>query len=290
MSPLLQYAVAGLSAGSLYALVALGLVLIHRSTRILNFAHGDVAAFGTFVAFRLLSHGVPLVVAIGCGIGAGVLVAIGFYFAVLQPAQRRGARTATLFILTLGLSQILQGVILQVFGAEPERFPLPVSEIATLRLGPVVVSHLALVVLSVAVVCSAALFALVQRTRLGLALRAISENLTAGQTLGLPTRGILALAWGLASALAVVAGILLASTLYLDPFFMLEPSLKGFAAAVLGGLESLPGAVAGGLLLGLAEGLGGAYLGLPFKNSLGFLVIVVVLLVRPEGLFGGEFE
>jgi branched-chain amino acid transport system permease protein len=121
-------------------------------------------------------------------------------------------------------------------------------------------------------------------------MRATSENLPAAQTLGIPTRRVLAFAWGIASALGVLAGIFLAPALFLDPFFMLDPFLKGFAAAVLGGLNSLPGAVVGGLLLGVAESLAGAYLAIQFKNTLAFVIIIVVLLIRPEGLLGREFK
>ncbi len=290
MGRLLQFLITGLSVGSLYALVALGLVLIYRSTRVLNFAHGEVATLGTFVAFGLLTSGRPFWMAALAGLLAGAAVAVLFYFSILVPAQRRGASPLGQIILTLGLSQVVHGFILYRWRAEPERFPFPVSDSTTLAFGPVFVSHLSLATLGTGIVCCAILFLLVQRTRLGLAMRAIAENLPAAQTLGLPTRPILAFTWGLASALAVVAGIFLAASLFLDPFFMLDPFLKGFAAATLGGLNSLPGAVVGGLLLGAAESLTGAYLGIEFKNSLAFLVILVVLLVRPEGLLGREFK
>jgi branched-chain amino acid transport system permease protein len=112
----------------------------------------------------------------------------------------------------------------------------------------------------------------------------------AAQTLGIPTRMVLSVSWGVASALGVVAGIFLAPALLLDPFFMLDPFLKGFAAAVLGGLNSLPGAVVGALILGVAESLTGAYLTIQFKNTLAFVIIIVVLLLRPEGLLGKEFK
>ena len=290
MGRFLQFLITGLSLGSLYALVALGLVLIYRTTRVLNFAHGEVATLGAFVAFSLVASGRSFWIASLLGILAGAGVAILFYFAVLVPAQRRGANALGQIILTLGLSQVIHAFVLYRWRPEPERFPLPVSDTTTLALGPVFVSHLSLATLGTGITCCAILLLLVQRTRLGLAMRAIAENLPAAQTLGLPTRPVLAFTWGLASALAVVAGILLAADLFLDPFFMLDPFLKGFAAATLGGLNSLPGAVVGGLLLGAAESLAGAYLAIEFKNSLAFLVILVTLLVRPEGLLGREFK
>jgi branched-chain amino acid transport system permease protein len=290
MERLLQYALTGLSAGSLYALVALGIVLIYRSTRVLNFAHGDIATLATFVSFSLLSQRYPFALALAASLGVGALVGIVFYFTVLVRAQREGANLLGMVILTLGLALILQGVVVYTWGAEPVSLPFPISDTKTYRVGPVVVSQLALATIAAGVAGSLLLYLLVQKTRLGLAMRATSENVMAAQTLGIPTRLVLSVSWGAASALGVVAGIFLAPALLLDPFFMLDPFLKGFAAAVLGGLNSLPGAVVGGLLLGVAESLAGAYVTLQFKNTLAFMTIIVVLLLRPEGLLGKEFK
>ncbi len=290
MDRFLQYAVTGLSAGSLYALVALGLVLIYKSTRVLNFAHGDVATLGTFAAFALVSRGYSFAIAFPAALLTGALAAVLFYFGALAPAQRKGATLLGQVILTIGLALIVQGFVVYAFGTEPDRMPFPLSDSASRQIGPVYVSELSLGTLAAAVAACGGVYLVVQRTRLGLAMRAVSENLMAAQTLGIPTRRVLAFAWGAASALSVLAGLFLAPALLLDPFFMLDPFLKGFAAAVLGGLGSLPGAVAGGLLLGVAESLAGAYAGIEFKKSLAFLVILAVLLVRPEGLFGKPFK
>jgi branched-chain amino acid transport system permease protein len=286
----LQYAVSGLSAGSLYALVALGLVLVYRSTRVLNFAHGDLATLGTFVAFALVESGRPSWLAFPLALAAGALAAVVFYFSALVPAQRKGATLLGQVILTVGLSLILQGLIVRWFGAEPERMPFPLSDTRTYRFGPVFISELTLGTLAVGLCGCGLLYLVLQRTRLGLALRAVAENLPAAQTLGLPTRAILAFAWGTASALGALAGLFLAPALLLDPYFMLDPFLKAFAAAVLGGLNSFPGAALGGLLLGLLEGLAGAYLTIEFKRSLAFVIILAVLLIRPEGLLGRVYK
>lgn len=290
MDKFLQYSLTGLSAGSLYALVALGVVLIYRSTRVLNFAHGDVATLGTFVAFSLLSDKFSFPVALVLSLAAGAAVGITFYFVVLVKAQRRGANLLGMIILTLGLSLIIQGLVVWKWGAEPVALPFPISDTKTYKMGAVVVSQLSLATMAAGLVGSLLLYLLVQRTRLGLAMRATSENVMAAQTLGIPTRMVLSVSWGVASALGVVAGIFLAPALLLDPFFMLDPFLKGFAAAVLGGLNSLPGAVLGALILGVAESLTGAYLTIQFKNTLAFVIIIVVLLIRPEGLLGKEFK
>lgn len=290
MDKLLQYSLTGLSAGSLYALVALGIVLIYRSTRVLNFAHGDVATLATFVAFTLLSNAFPFWLAVVGSLAVGAAVGIAFYFVVLIPAQRRNANLLGMVILTLGLALVIQGVVVYLWGAEPVSLPFPISDTRTYNVGPVVVSQLSLATMAAGLVGSALLYLLVQRTRLGLAMRATSENVMAAQTLGIPTRLVLGISWGVASALGVVAGVFLAPALLLDPFFMLDPFLKGFAAAVLGGLNSLPGAVVGALILGVAESLAGAYITIQFKNTLAFVIIIIVLLVRPEGLLGKEFK
>ena len=290
MDRFLQYIILGLSTGSLYALVALGLVLIYRSTRILNFAQGDLATAGTFMAFMLLTMGVPFGVSFVSALVFGAVLAMAFYFSILIPAQRREATQLGQIILTLGLGLILQGVVTRYGGTEPQPFPFPLSDTKVYQLGGIVISQLSLGTLGVGLVGSFVFYLLVQKTRLGLAMRATSENLPAAQTLGIPTRRVLALAWGLAASLGVLAGLFLAPALLLDPFFMLEPFLKGFAAAILGGLNSLPGAIVGGLILGVSEALAGGYISVAFKNTLAFLIIILVLLVRPEGLLGTEFK
>jgi len=249
-----------------------------------------MATVGTFIAFSMITSGMPFWTALALAILAGAAIAVVFYFGALVPAQRKGANPLGQVILTLGLALILQGLTVYQWGAEPDRFPFPLSDTKVWKVGPIFVSELLLGTLAAAAAASLLLYLITQKTRLGLAMRATSENLQAAQTLGIPTRGVLAFAWGVAAALAVVAGVFLAPVLLLDPFFMLDAMFKGLAAAVLGGLNSLPGAVLGGLILGVAESLGGAYVSLEFKTSLAFILIVVVLLARPEGLLGKEFQ
>jgi branched-chain amino acid transport system permease protein len=286
----IQYTVAGLSVGSVYALVALGLVLIYRSTRILHFAHGDVTTAGTFFAFFLLGIHFPFGAAAILGVLFGSAIAMLFYFGILLPAQRRDATQLGQIILTLGLGLIIQGLVIYFGGTEPESFPFPLSEFKLYEIKGIIISQLSLGTLCISLLCCLLFYLLVQKTKLGLAMRATSENLTAAQTLGIPTRRVLALSWGLAAGLGVLAGLFLAPALILDPFFMLEPFLKGFAAAILGGMNSLPGAIVGGLILGVAESLAGGFISIAFKNTLAFLIIILVLLVRPEGLLGTEFK
>jgi len=290
MTLFFQYLVSGLATGSIYALVALGLALIYRSTRILNFAHGDITTAGTFMALTLLSLNLPFVLAFILAIVFGMVLAMAFYFCVLVPAQRREATQLGQITLTLGLGLILQGLVAYFGGTVPQAFPFPLSDIKIYHLGEVVVSQLSLGTFFIGLFACLLFYLLVQKTRIGLAMRATSENLPAAQTMGIPTRKVLAFSWGLAALLGVIAGLFLAPALLLDPFFMLEPFLKGFAAAILGGLNSLPGAIVGGLILGVAESLAGGFISIAFKNTLAFVIIILVLLFRPEGLLGKEFK
>jgi branched-chain amino acid transport system permease protein len=290
MTLFFQYVISGLSIGSIYALVALGLALIYRSTRILNFAHGDITTAGTFLAFTLLGLKMHFGLAFILAILFGSALAMAFYRCVLVPAQRREASHLGQIILTLGLGLILQGLVSYFGGTVPQSFPFPLSDTKIYRIGEVVISELSLGTFGISLIACLLFYLLVQKTRIGLAMRATSENLPAAQTMGIPTRRILSFSWGLAALLGVIAGLFLAPALLLDPFFMLEPFLKGFAAAILGGLNSLPGAIVGGLILGVGESLAGGFISVAFKNTLAFLIIILVLLVRPEGLLGREFK
>src|SRR2546427_10976246 len=225
MEKVLQYMLTGLAAGSLYALVALGVVLIYRSTRVLNFAHGDIATLATFVSLSLLSKGYSFPLALTVSLIVGSAVSVAFYVGVLAKAQREGANLLGMVILTLGLALILQGAVVWWWGAEPVSLPFPISDTRTYKLGPVVVSQLSIATMAAGLVGSFLLYLLVQKTRLGLAMRATSENVMAAQTLGIPTRMVLSVSWGVASALGVVAGGFLAPGVVLGPVFSLGPLL-----------------------------------------------------------------
>ncbi len=289
MEKVIYFLISGLAQGGLYALVALGIVFIYRSSRVLNFAHGEVSTAGTFFAFILLGMNAPFWLAFLLALLFGGMMSMAFYFVVINPAQRREATHLGLIVLTLGMALVLQALVIRFGGTDTEIFPFPLSDTKMYRIGGVMISQLSLGTLGVSILASALFYILVQKTRIGLAMRATSENLQAAQTLGIPTRMVLGLSWSLAAVLGVLAGLFLAPALLLDPTFMLEPFLKGFAAATLGGLNSLPGAIVGGFIIGITEAFAGGYISIAFKNTLAFLIIILVLLLRPEGLLGKEF-
>jgi len=286
---LAQYVIGGLAAGGLYALVALGIVLLYRTSRILNFAHGDLATFGTFIAFSLLvTYHSPFAIASAGALLITGVIGAAFYFLILRPA--RDASLLGKIVITLGFALLLQGTSTLLWGTDTKVLPFPLSDVRVYRLGGLVVSQISIGSFLIGLVLMGLVYVLVQRTKVGLAMRAVSQNLVAAQALGIPAKSIFALTWGLASALGATAGILLAPVALLDPSMMLDPFLKGFSAAVLGGIDSPPGAVAGGLLLGVIEAVFAGYVSVRFKTTLAFLIIIAVLIVRPEGMLGREYK
>lgn len=289
MVELAQYMVGGLAAGTLYGLVALGIVLLYRSSRVLNFAHGDLGALAAFVAFTFLVRlEWPFAPAVGSSLVAAAGLGVAFYFFLIRPVKQ--ATLLGRIVVTLGLALAVNGAITLVWGADTKVFPFPLSDIRVYRIGSVVVSQMSIGLSAAGLLLMAFLYLLVQHTKVGLAMRAVSQDLVAAQALGIPSRRIFALTWGLSGALGAAAGILTAPVTLLTPFMMLDPFVKGFAAAVLGGMDSMPGAVVGGWVLGLAESLFAGFVSFKFKTTFAFLIIILTLMLRPEGLLGREYH
>ncbi|WP_448590397.1 branched-chain amino acid ABC transporter permease [Thermoflexus hugenholtzii] len=285
MDLLIRYLAGGLSAGALYGLMALGLVLIYRASEVVNFGHGDLAMVSTFVAYTLLQARLPLPLALGGAVLFGAALGAVAERGLLRPARRRRATPLTLVVLTLGLALVLNGLAGLLWGHEIRNLPALVSG-PPLRLGPAVITREQLFNLAVGLLLALALYAFLRFTRTGLALRAVTQNPDVARLMGIPVDRILILAWGVGVGLGAIAGILAAPLIYLEPNAMLPLLIKGFAAAVLGGMTSLPGAVIGGWLLGILENLAAGYIATELKTPLAFALIVAVLVVRPAGLLG----
>jgi branched-chain amino acid transport system permease protein len=286
MADFLQQVVSGLASGALYALLALALVLIYRSTGVVNFAQGEMAMFSTFVCWELLDRGITywlaFVLTLAISFVGGVLVER----AVIRPVEH--APVLTVVTVTIGLLLLLNNGAAWIWKGEQRTIENPFPK-DTYDIGGVIVAAQDIGILAVSLVLVALLWLLFQRTRLGLALRAAALNPDSSRLHGVRVTWMLALGWGLAAVLGAVAGILVAPTLgSFDQNLMLPILIFAFAAAVLGGLDSPLGAVVGGLALGVILNLVGAYIDFfaDLRTPAALLLILVVLLLKPTGLFG----
>jgi branched-chain amino acid transport system permease protein len=284
---LAQLIVSGLAAGSLYGIMAIGLILIYKTTHILNFGQGDMAMFSTFIAFLLFrTFGLPIWVALLGALLAGLLLGLIVDRGIMRWAKN--APVTSLFIATLGVGMILQAVAGWIWGYDSKPFPY-VLRGSPLFIGDVVLRQHDLLVFIVAIAISFLLFAMFKFTRIGTAMRATSQNKRAAQLMGVNVGRIGTWSWALGLGAGAVAGCLVAPIVFLDLTSMTLVMIKAIAAAVLGGFTSLPGAVLGGLLLGVIENLFGGYMPsaiAPLKTTFVFVLIIVVLVFRPHGLLG----
>jgi branched-chain amino acid transport system permease protein len=272
-----------LATGALYALVAVGFVVIYNVTGVVNFAQGEFAMTGAVVAVTLVGLGVPLPLAALGGVIAAALVGLVVWYVGLRGAAR--ASLVVQVIVTIGVSIALRGVALLAFG--PAAKPLPAfSPGGAISLGAATVTPQQLWIAGIVVVLMGALWLLFERTRLGAALLAASLNREAARLMGIDPLRAGAVAFVLGAALAGVAGVAIAPITLVSYDMGLSLGLKGFVAAVLGGIVSVPGAVVGGLLLGVLESVGAGVLSSGWRDAIAFAILIAVLLVRPQGLLG----
>ena len=281
-----QQLASGIREGAIYAGLALALVIIYRSTRVINFAQGEMATFTTFIAWSLMNRGLSFWAAFPIVLVIAFAGGVTIERVLIRPVEN--ASVITIVIITLGLALLLNGLMVQIWGGDTRPFHGPFST-RTIDVGgvPVSVQDIGIVVVSLALVVLLGLF--FRFTKLGLALRAAAANPDSSRLVGVRVGWMLAFGWGLAAVLGAVAGMMIAPVVFLDPNMMQTVLLYAFAAAVLGGLDSPVGAVVGGLLLGVTITLLGRYVGFvgqELKLPTALLLILLVLLVRPAGLFG----
>jgi branched-chain amino acid transport system permease protein len=293
MSPLvLQGVASGIVTGCVYALIALSLVIVYKSSDVINFAGGEMVMLGGYLGmFGLLWLGLPYLLIFP--FGALMIFIIGALFdrVVLTRVVGRAIPGQSILVAmiigTVGLSYVLKGAVRVIpYTEEVRRLP-PFSSGTPIFIGPVVLQHQDIAIVVAAVAIMAALWAFFSLTLIGKALRATSQNPRAAALVGIPVRVMSMTAWGLAAALAGVAGILLAPKLLITPDMGVIVILA-LAAAIIGGFVSLPGCVAGGIVLGVVQNLIGLYVSSRAISLAPFLVIMIVLLVRPQGLFAGK--
>lgn len=289
MELFLDRLVIGLEQGAIYGSVALALVLIYRSTGLVNFAQGEMALFSTFLTWQFWDWGVPIAFAIVASMAVSFLGGAVVERVIIRPVGDTERNALALVIVTVGMLLALNALVGWIWGTDGRRFP-KIFSAGAVDIGSVSISYQAIGTLVVLVVEVLLLFVLFQHTKLGLAVRAVASNRESSRLAGIRVDRILMFGWGLAAAVGALAGALYASELsLLDSNIFFQLLIYAFAAATLGGFDSPVGAVVGGLIVGLVTVLAGGYigwLGEDLKLVGAFALILAVLLVRPQGLFG----
>ena len=287
MTHFVQTLISGLSLGSIYALIALGYTMVYGIAKMLNFAHGDIIMVGAYaVIVSVFSLGMPPVVAILISVAVGAL--LGMLIERLAYKPLRHAAPLTVLITAIGVSYLLQNVALLIFGSEQKAFPT-LFEIPSLHFGEVIVDGITLMTLAVTAVIMIGLTLFINKTRMGKAMRAVSEDKEAAGLMGISTNHTITVTFAIGSALAAVASIFYGATyIYVKPTTGAMPGIKAFTAAVFGGIGSIPGAMLGGIVLGLIEQLSKAYISTLWADAIVFAVLVAVLVVKPTGLLGKQ--
>ena len=293
MSPtyILTILLGGLRLGSVYAIVAIGYSMVYGILKLINFAHGDIMTLGVYAILVLMnSLGIPIPITII--LSMAIAVAVGLLVERLAYRPLRSASEETTLISSLAVSTLLQNLLMMLFTAQRQSFLLPEWFTRSHQIGPFTLSTINLLTFAVTIVALVALSIIIKKTKIGIALRACSENLNAAKLMGINVNKVVMFTFALGSALAVLAGLMLAGeykTVY--PTLGFIPSLKAFCAAVIGGIGSLGGSVLGGLLIGVGEMM---FAGLMpptmtnYRDAFVFLLMMVVLLFRPNGLFGSK--
>lgn len=282
----------GISLGSVYAIIALGYTMVYGIAKMLNFAHGDVIMIGAYTVLTVMTGaGVNPYLAVLVGMVTCTVLGITIEKVAYKPLRNASSSLAVL-ITAIGVSYFLQNIALLVFGADPKFF---INFIAvpslTMAGGQLVITGATMVTIVACIVIMSALVLFVNKTKPGRAMKAVSEDRGAAQLMGVNVNATISLTFAIGSGLAAIAGVLLCSAYpSLTPYTGAMPGIKAFVAAVFGGIGSIPGAMVGGILLGIIEILGKAYISSQVADAIVFAVLIVVLLVKPTGLFGKNIQ
>ncbi|MBQ4650050.1 MAG: branched-chain amino acid ABC transporter permease [Firmicutes bacterium] len=286
----LSYLISGISLGSVYALIALGYTMVYGIAKMLNFAHGDVIMIGGFVVFTAVSSmNTSAPIAIVCGIIACVVLGVAIEKIAYKPL--RNATPLAVLITAIGVSYFLQNLALIIFGSAAKNFP-DILKLEDLQLAEgLTVTGEAVVTILITIVIMIVLTLFINYTKIGTAMQAVSEDRGAAQLMGVNVNTTISITFAIGSALAAVASVLLcASYPLLSPYTGAMPGIKAFTAAVFGGIGSIPGAMIGGILLGVIENLSKAYISTELSDAIVFGVLIIVLIVKPTGILGKKMN
>ena len=298
MSQFFQQIINGLSLGSIYALIALGYTMVYGILKLINFAHSEVFMVGAYTGFysagalgieSMEQRGVAFPIYLAVAVLVAAMSVSALLGVTIERLAYRPVRTAprlTPLITAIGVSLLLQNLGMLIFTPNPRRYP-PIIKEVRFELGGVIVTNIKLTIFIVTIVLMVGLWYLVQRTWTGRAMRAVSVNLDAAKLMGIDTNRTISATFAIGSGLAAAGGILFGlDQITINPLMGTLTGLKAFVAAVLGGIGNVPGAVLGGLLIGLAEQLVAGYLSPDYRDAITFVLLIVVLILRPEGILG----
>lgn len=287
----LTHLINGISLGSVYAIIALGYTMVYGIAKMLNFAHGDVIMVGSYVIFLFMSSaGVPAIPAVFISIIA--CTALGMAIEKIAYKPLRKATSLAVLITAIGVSYFLQNMALAIFGSDPKSFSSVVNiENIKLANGQLTISATTIVTVLICVLIMIGMTLFIKKTKAGQAMLAVSEDKDAALLMGINANATISLTFAIGSGLAAIAGALFCSAYpTLTPYTGSMPGIKAFTAAVFGGIGSIPGALIGGILLGVIEILGRAYISSQLSDAIVFAVLIIVLLVRPTGILGKKIH
>ena len=289
MVKLIQTLISGLSLGSIYALIALGYTMVYGITKILNFAHGDIIMVGAYaVITTVLTANFPPLVGILVSILVCVVLGVTIEFLAYRPLRQ--APPLSVLITAIGVSYFLQNLALLIFGSEQKAFPT-IIKLPTIEAAGVYIDGITLITLVVTAVIMVGLTLFINKTRMGKAMRAVSEDKGAAELMGISVNHTITITFAIGSALAAVAALFYGmSYIYIRPTTGSMPGIKAFTAAVFGGIGSIPGAMLGGILMGVIEQLSKTYISTLWSDAIVFGVLVLVLVVKPTGLLGKKIS
>ena len=284
---LFQFVLNGLTNGSLYALMAVGVTMVYKSLGMLNFSHGDIMMIGTFIVLTLIKAGIPLLASIFIGVIA--TAAIGFLLERLILRRVEFSSFTNLLIATVGVSYILRNGAMVIFGTNPQRFPSLFSQvpitIAGFKVSP---QSIGIILVSLALIVALHLF--FTKVKVGKCMELASSNAQSAAMMGINVSHMRFLTFGISAGLACIAGALIAPLTYARPDMSATIGLKAFAAAILGGIGNLWGALLGGIILGVVEALGAGYISSAYRDAFSFIVLFLVLFIKPTGLLNRKIE
>ena len=283
----LSYLINGISLGSIYAIIALGYTMVYGIARMLNFAHGDIIMVGGFAVFTIVST-LGLSPWLGLLVAVAICTMLGIVIEKVAYCPLRGASSLAVLITAIGVSYLLQNVALLIFGSNARQFT-SIINLPNLKLadGRLTISAVTIVTIITCIVIMVGLTAFINKTRIGQAMLAVSEDTGAATLMGINVNKTISITFAIGSALAAIAGALLCSAYpSLTPYTGSMPGIKAFVAAVFGGIGSIPGALIGGVILGVIENLTKAYISSQLSDAVVFSVLIIVLLVRPTGILG----